>query len=246
MPVVPIETPSETEIVLNSIGVPPAARMPVLHVHARARAGSGCTASSRSSVVATPTSGFARSSSVKPTAFSIARAGGAVDAVGEGGAAALGRDRTAASRRSCGGRLRGRRCAGAGRGRRAGGPRGSAATAAASSFSAQTTTDGPEPESVTPAAPRHRVRAQLVEQRRVRGAVRLVQPVVERAREQRRRRRRRSPRRAARPARRAAAASACGSDAGSRDARLPRVHARVRHDDDRRERQVGREPRARA
>ena len=30
MPVVPIETPSETEIVLNSIGVPPAARMPSL------------------------------------------------------------------------------------------------------------------------------------------------------------------------------------------------------------------------
>ena len=32
IPVVPIETPSETEIVLNSIGVPPAARMPVLDV----------------------------------------------------------------------------------------------------------------------------------------------------------------------------------------------------------------------
>ena len=41
----------------------------------RARAGSGCTASSRSRSCATPTSGFARSSSVKPTAFSIARAG---------------------------------------------------------------------------------------------------------------------------------------------------------------------------
>ena len=37
MPVVPIETPSETEIVLNSIGVPPAARMPSFT----------CTASSR-------------------------------------------------------------------------------------------------------------------------------------------------------------------------------------------------------
>ena len=39
MPSVPIETPSETEIVLNSIGVPPAARMPVLDVLRRARAG---------------------------------------------------------------------------------------------------------------------------------------------------------------------------------------------------------------
>ena len=74
MPVVPIETPSETEIVLNSIGVPPAARMPSFT----------CLASTRwfrlhgivsIQVVATPTSGFARSSSVKPTAFSIARAG---------------------------------------------------------------------------------------------------------------------------------------------------------------------------
>ena len=74
MPVVPIETPSETEIVLNSIGVPPAARIPSFT----------CWASTRwfrlhgivsIQVVATPTSGFARSSSVKPTAFSIARAG---------------------------------------------------------------------------------------------------------------------------------------------------------------------------
>ena len=31
MPSVPIETPSETETVLNSSGVPPAARMPRLH-----------------------------------------------------------------------------------------------------------------------------------------------------------------------------------------------------------------------
>ena len=74
IPVVPIETPSETEIVLNSIGVPPAARIPSFT----------CFASTRwlklhgivsIQVVATPTSGFARSSSVKPTAFSIARAG---------------------------------------------------------------------------------------------------------------------------------------------------------------------------
>src|SRR4051794_16301789 len=73
MPSVPIETPSETEIVLNSIGVPPASRMPCLT----------WTASSRwlrlhgivsIHVVQTPTSGFARSSSVKPVPFSIARA----------------------------------------------------------------------------------------------------------------------------------------------------------------------------
>ena len=90
IPVVPIETPSETEIVLNSIGVPPAARMPSFT----------CLASTRwlrlhgivsIHVVATPTSGFARSSSVKPTPFSIARARRAVDAVGEQRAAPLGR-----------------------------------------------------------------------------------------------------------------------------------------------------------
>ena len=73
MPSVPIETPSDTEIVLNSIGVPPAARMPAL---------TRC-ASSRwlklhgivsIHVVETPTIGRARSSSVKPMPFSIARA----------------------------------------------------------------------------------------------------------------------------------------------------------------------------
>ena len=74
MPSVPIETPSETAIVLNSIGVPPASRMPRLT----------CWASARwfrlhgivsIQLVATPTSGRARSSSVKPVPFSIARAG---------------------------------------------------------------------------------------------------------------------------------------------------------------------------
>src|SRR6266568_8195344 len=73
IPSVPIETPSEIEIVLNSSGVPPASRMPSL---------TSC-ASSRwlrlhgivsIHVVATPISGFARSSSVKPTPFSIERA----------------------------------------------------------------------------------------------------------------------------------------------------------------------------
>ena len=73
IPDVPIETPSETAIVLNSIGVPPASRTPRLT----------CTARSRwlrlhgivsIQVVPTPTIGFARSSSVKPVPFSIARA----------------------------------------------------------------------------------------------------------------------------------------------------------------------------
>ena len=73
IPVVPIETPSETAIVLNSIGVPPASRIPRLT----------CGASARwvrlhgivsIQVVQTPISGFARSASSKPTAFSIARA----------------------------------------------------------------------------------------------------------------------------------------------------------------------------
>ena len=37
MPSVPMETPSETAMVLNSIGVPPAARMPSLTFTARSR-----------------------------------------------------------------------------------------------------------------------------------------------------------------------------------------------------------------
>jgi hypothetical protein len=74
MPVVPIDTPSETEIVLNSTGVPPASRMPCLTACARKRWFRLHGIVSIHSC-ATPTSGFARSSSVKPTAFSIARAG---------------------------------------------------------------------------------------------------------------------------------------------------------------------------
>src|SRR5689334_6234721 len=74
MPSVPIETPSETAIVLNSTGVPPASMMPRRT----------CRASSRwfqlhgivsIHVVATPTSGRASASSSKPIPFSIARAG---------------------------------------------------------------------------------------------------------------------------------------------------------------------------
>ncbi len=37
MPSVPMEVPSDTEIVLNSIGVPPAARMPALTCSASRR-----------------------------------------------------------------------------------------------------------------------------------------------------------------------------------------------------------------
>ena len=37
MPSVPIATPSETEMVLNSIGVPPASRIPSLTHWARSR-----------------------------------------------------------------------------------------------------------------------------------------------------------------------------------------------------------------
>src|SRR5262245_16511903 len=73
MPSVPIETPSDTAIVLNSSGVPPARRMPSFT----------CRASTRwlrlhgivsIHVVATPIRGRARSASVKPAPFSIARA----------------------------------------------------------------------------------------------------------------------------------------------------------------------------
>ena len=73
MPSVPIETPSLTETVLNSIGVPPAERMPSFTNSARRRwlKLHGIVSIH---VVATPTSGFARSSSVNPMALSIARA----------------------------------------------------------------------------------------------------------------------------------------------------------------------------
>ena len=74
MPSVPIETPSETEMVLNSIGVPPASRMPALTRWASSRwlKLHGIVSIQ---VVETPISGRARSSSLKPMPFSIARAG---------------------------------------------------------------------------------------------------------------------------------------------------------------------------
>ena len=73
MPSVPIDTPSETAMVLNSIGVPPAARMPALTDSARRR---WFRLQGIVSIhdVATPTIGCARSSSVNPTALSIDRA----------------------------------------------------------------------------------------------------------------------------------------------------------------------------
>ena len=73
MPSVPIETPSDTEIVLNSIGVPPASRIPAFTRCASSR-WLKLQGMVSIQVVATPTMGFARSSSVKPIPFSIDRA----------------------------------------------------------------------------------------------------------------------------------------------------------------------------
>src|SRR5216683_1282383 len=74
MPSVPITTPSLTEMVLNSIGVAPAARMPSFTRCARLRRWKlhGIVSVQ---VCATATSGRARSSVVNPIALSIARAG---------------------------------------------------------------------------------------------------------------------------------------------------------------------------
>ena len=73
IPSVPMETPSLMEIVLNSMGVPPAARIPSLTNSARRRwlKLQGIVSIH---VVATPISGRARSSSVNPIALSMARA----------------------------------------------------------------------------------------------------------------------------------------------------------------------------
>ena len=73
MPDVPIETPSETATVLNSIGVPPASRTPRFTWIARSR-WLRLHGMVSIHVVPTPTIGLARSSSVKPVAFSIERA----------------------------------------------------------------------------------------------------------------------------------------------------------------------------
>ena len=74
IPSAPMVMPSDTAIVLNSSGVPPASRMPALT----------CSASWRRwklhgpisvQVFAMPTKGFAIAASSRPMAFSIARAG---------------------------------------------------------------------------------------------------------------------------------------------------------------------------
>ena len=73
MPSVPMATPSLTAMVLNSMGVPPASRMPAFTNSARRRwlRLQGIVSIH---VVATPTMGLARSSSLKPMPFSMARA----------------------------------------------------------------------------------------------------------------------------------------------------------------------------
>ncbi len=74
IPSVPIATPSDTEIVLNSIGVPPASRTPSLTAWASWRR---CRLHGITSVqvLTTATSGRSRSASVRPVALSMARAG---------------------------------------------------------------------------------------------------------------------------------------------------------------------------
>ena len=74
MPSVPIETPSDTAIVLNSMGVPPDSRMPCL-TNSASRRWLRLQGIVSIHVVATPMRGLARSSSVNPTALSMARAG---------------------------------------------------------------------------------------------------------------------------------------------------------------------------
>ena len=198
IPVVPIETPSETAIVLNSIGVPPAARIPSLTWRASMRwlRLHGIVSIQ---VVATPTSGRARSSSVKPTALSIARAGArstpSVSAALRRLAGSVGLARRRSWRAPDLGR--GRRlevvavAAGARRARRARRPRGGGRARSGkrsrarrrprprASGRAQTTTDGPEPESVDADRAGRRARAQLGEHGRVGDPEGLVQPVVE-------------------------------------------------------------------
>ena len=82
MPSVPMAMPSVTVMVLNSMGVPPAARIPSFTFTARARwfQLQGVISIQQ---WATPTSGLARSSSVNPTALKYARAAGTVGAVEE-------------------------------------------------------------------------------------------------------------------------------------------------------------------
>ncbi len=73
MPSVPIDTPSLTAIVLNSIGVPPAARIPSF-TNVASRRWLMLQGIVSIHVVATPMIGWLRSSSVNPIALSIALA----------------------------------------------------------------------------------------------------------------------------------------------------------------------------
>ena len=74
MPSVPMDTPSDTDTVLNSMAVPPAFWMPTFTCLARSRwlMLHGMVSIH---VVATPTMGRASASSSKPMALSMARAG---------------------------------------------------------------------------------------------------------------------------------------------------------------------------
>ena len=239
MPVVPIVTPSETDTVLNSIGVPPAARIPCLTCRASARwfRLQGIVSIQ---VVATPTSGLARSSSVKPTALSIARAGRPVDAVGERRAVPLGGIgglRVDAHRRL-------RSVPGDGEGEHAGVVE---SRCERGGHRLDASGLGPHDDRRAGAGERHagravdRAGAQLGEQRRVGEPERLVQVVVEGVGEERR---------VARGDRGAEQGRLRGGggrlrvahELGQPRARLLRVHAHVRDDDDRRQRQVAGEP----
>src|SRR2546429_7234149 len=73
MPSVPIETPSDTAMVLNSMGVPPAARIPAFTCSARRR-WLKLQGMVSIQLCPTPISGLLRSSRVKPIARSMARA----------------------------------------------------------------------------------------------------------------------------------------------------------------------------
>ena len=74
MPSVPMVTPSEMATVLNSMGVPPAARTPSFTRAASSRR-LKLQGMVSIQVLAMPMMGLRRSSSVKPIALSMARAG---------------------------------------------------------------------------------------------------------------------------------------------------------------------------
>ncbi len=74
IPSVPIEMPSDTAMVLYSMGVPPAALMPAF-TRSDSRRRWKLQGMTSIQVFATPMIGRDKSSSVNPTAFNIARAG---------------------------------------------------------------------------------------------------------------------------------------------------------------------------